>query len=210
MFGKDFPKSRKLSPDAFVQIAMQLAYYRMHSALGNTYESGSLRKFQLGRTEIIRACTLDTVRFLIKMSSLDTPASEKELLFKQAVNAHQIYTTNVINFNSFDRHLLGLKLIALENGIELPDFYRNNSFQRLSHYHISSSQVSSKFEAVTCFGPAVEDGYGVCYNIMEKKIIFGLTAFKSCKQTNVRVFANHLKDALQDCQKLVWKLDSKL
>ena len=27
-FGKDFPKAQKLSPDSFIQNAIQLAYYR--------------------------------------------------------------------------------------------------------------------------------------------------------------------------------------
>jgi hypothetical protein len=28
IYGKDFPKSQKLSPDAYVQMVMQLAYFR--------------------------------------------------------------------------------------------------------------------------------------------------------------------------------------
>lgn len=209
-FGKDFAKSQKLSPDAFVQISLQLAFYRMHSKLGNAYESGSLRKYHLGRTEIIRAATSDTLDFLHKMCSDSTSTDEKAAALRHAINAHRNYTTNVLNFNAFDRHLLGLKLIAVENGFDLPGIFNDTATKRLSHYYISSSQVSSQFEAVTCFGPAVEDGYGVCYNIMEKKIIVSLSAFNSCAKTSARGFAQHVERAFLDCQRVLSKINSKL
>lgn len=40
-----------------------------------------------------------------------------------------------------DRHLLGLKLIALENGIDLPKIYSDPGFTRSAHMRISTSQV---------------------------------------------------------------------
>jgi carnitine O-acetyltransferase len=44
-FGKNIPKSAKLSPDAFIQIALQVAFHRMHGNLPPTYETGTLRRF---------------------------------------------------------------------------------------------------------------------------------------------------------------------
>lgn len=178
--------------------------------MGNAYESGSLRKYHLGRTEIIRACSEDSAEFVKSMSDSGVTNDEKARLLLKAINSHRNYTTKVMNCESFDRHLLGLKLIALEKGLELPRLYNDVSFQRLCHYLISSSQVSSKFEAVTAFGPAVEDGYGTCYNITEKKLIFGITSFKSCKETNSKLFGHHIYNSLIDCQRLLIKLNSKL
>jgi len=54
-FGKQFIKNEKLSPDAFVQIALQLTYYKVHRCLTSSYESCSLRRFQDGRVDNIRA-----------------------------------------------------------------------------------------------------------------------------------------------------------
>jgi carnitine O-acetyltransferase len=209
-FGKNFPKSQKVSPDAFVQIAMQLAFYRAHNKPGNTYESGSLRKFHLGRTDIIRTCGVDAVEFVKEMSGSNEPSEDKAKLLLKAINSHRLYTNSVINCESFDRHLLGLKLIAIENNIDLPEIYTDVAYQRACHYLISSSQVSSKFEAVTSYGPAVEDGYGACYNITEKKISFGLSAYRSSPNANTRNFGVHIQNALIDCQNLLLKVNHKL
>ena len=45
-FGKGFIKSQNMSPDAFVQVALQLAYYEIYSTLCSTYESASIRRFK--------------------------------------------------------------------------------------------------------------------------------------------------------------------
>ncbi|KHJ83009.1 Choline/Carnitine O-acyltransferase, partial [Oesophagostomum dentatum] len=54
-YGKNFPKSVKMSPDSWIQIAFQLAFYRIHSAVPPTYETATLRKFTEGRTENARS-----------------------------------------------------------------------------------------------------------------------------------------------------------
>jgi carnitine O-acetyltransferase len=186
--------------------------FRTHNKPGNSYESGSLRKFHLGRTDIIRSCSTEAVEFVKAMQDDKLSEEEKARLFLRAIANHRLNTMDVINFESFDRHLLGLKLIAYENNIELPPFYNDVAFQRAVHYNISSSQVSSKFDAVTFYGPAVDDGYGCCYNLTEKKIMFGLSSWISCSETKSKTFGTQLKNALLDCQDLLLKsnLRSKL
>ena len=143
-------------------------------------------------------------------SSKNTNYAECAKLLLKAINSHRLFTNQVINCESFDRHLLGLKLISIENNLELPELYRDASFQKLCHYYISSSQVSSKTDAVTSYGPAVEDGYGACYNILEKRLFFGLSSYNSCKSTSAKMFGMHIQNALIDCQNLLLKVNPKL
>ena len=42
-FGKDFIKSVKISPDSFVQMALQLAYFRDQNKFSLTYEATMTR-----------------------------------------------------------------------------------------------------------------------------------------------------------------------
>ena len=56
-YGKDYIKAHKASPDAWVQMVKQLAFHKMFGRPGVCYESAQTRKFQLGRTEVIRSAS---------------------------------------------------------------------------------------------------------------------------------------------------------
>jgi carnitine O-acetyltransferase len=91
-YDQRFIKQFKLSPDSYFQMAIQVAYYRLHGTMAATYESASTRMFQLGRTETIRSCST-AARHLAE--TLDAPsASPREKMEKLAlaIQAHKSYS----------------------------------------------------------------------------------------------------------------------
>ncbi|XP_025769391.1 carnitine O-acetyltransferase [Puma concolor] len=202
-FGKDFPKSEKLSPDAFIQMALQLAYYRIYKQACATYESASLRMFHLGRTDTIRSASVDSLTFVKAMDDSNVSEHQKVDLLRKAVQAHRAYTDQAIRGEAFDRHLLGLKLQAIEDLVSMPDIFMDTSYAIAMHFNLSTSQVPAKTDCVMFFGPVVPDGYGVCYNPMETHINFSVSAYNSCAETNAARLAHYLEKALLDMRALL-------
>ena len=56
-YGKELIKRFRVSPDAWAQLVKQLAFHKMFGRPGVCYESAQTRKYQLGRTEVIRAAS---------------------------------------------------------------------------------------------------------------------------------------------------------
>ncbi|XP_074871941.1 carnitine O-acetyltransferase isoform X2 [Carettochelys insculpta] len=210
-FGKNIPKSENISPDAFIQMALQLAYYRMYGQACATYESASLRMFCLGRTDTIRSASVDSLKFVQAMDNPSKPNQEKVELLRRATQAHRAYTDMAINGNAIDRHLLGLKLQAIEDLVSMPELFMDTAYAVAMHFNLSTSQVPAKTDCVMCFGPVVPDGYGVCYNPMHDHINFAISAYNSCAETNAARLAHYLEKALLDMRLLLQStLKSKL
>lgn len=66
-FGKSILRSHKYHPEAFTQIALQLAYYRMHGQPAPTYCTASTRQYYHGRTETCRSCFPEVIDFVKAM-----------------------------------------------------------------------------------------------------------------------------------------------
>lgn len=62
-YGRSVSAKHKIHPEAYVQIAIQSAYYRMHGKPAPTYCTATTRRFYKGRTETCRSCTPEAVDF---------------------------------------------------------------------------------------------------------------------------------------------------
>lgn len=55
------------------------------------------------------------------------------------------FSLQAVNGQAIDRHLLGLKLAALESRMNLPELFMDSSYQYALHYKLSTSQVGIPF-----------------------------------------------------------------
>lgn len=62
-----FMKSCRVSPDAFIQLLLQLSYYRDAGRFCLTYEASMTRLFREGRTETVRSCTVESTAWVRAM-----------------------------------------------------------------------------------------------------------------------------------------------
>lgn len=76
-------------------MAQQFAFYRLHKVPGAHYESASTRRFLHGRTETIRSCSVESIRFAQKMLSNKFNRNDRIIALKDAVLSHKNYTVEV-------------------------------------------------------------------------------------------------------------------
>ncbi|KAE9553994.1 hypothetical protein FO519_002811 [Halicephalobus sp. NKZ332] len=204
-FGKDVPKKAKLSPDSFIQLAFQATFYKLHGVFPPTYETATLRKFDEGRTDTIRLPNKASAAFTKAFVEQNTHISPKDMqnLLKNAVEAHKDYSVRCMLGSGMDRHLLGLRLIAAENGLEIPDIFKTDAYRKMMHFRVSTSQVPTRLVIPMGFGPSAADCYGICYNPQENAIHFTITAFNCCKETSAKKFAAELKNTLNNFEVLL-------
>lgn len=158
-YGKGLIKKFKCSPDAYVQMVIQLAYYKFYGKNRPTYESAATRRFQQGRTETCRTVSDESVAFCKAMGDPNISTDEAAKLFRAALKAHGQYIADASDGKGVDRHLFGLKK-CLKEGEDLPAIYKDPAFSYSSSWYISSSQLSSEYFNGYGWSQVIDDGWG--------------------------------------------------
>ncbi|XP_018007398.1 carnitine O-palmitoyltransferase 1, liver isoform isoform X1 [Hyalella azteca] len=212
-YGKGFMKKKHLSPDAYIQMALQLAYYRDAGKFNLTYEASMTRLFKEGRTETVRPCTIESAAWVKAMENpKETDATRIELLDK-ACRRHQRGYQDAMCGKGIDRHLFCLYVISKYLEVDSP--FLNEvlsepwrlSTSQTPHGQTGKLDLTEHPECVSAgggFGPVADDGYGVSYIIAgENNIFFHVSSKKSSSVTNSKGFARNIRKALNDMKTLL-------
>ncbi|XP_029908693.1 carnitine O-palmitoyltransferase 1, liver isoform isoform X1 [Myripristis murdjan] len=216
-FGKGLIKKCRTSPDAFIQIALQLAHYRDKGKFCLTYEASMTRLFREGRTETVRSCTMETCTFVRSMIR-DETREERLKLLKEAAEKHQNMYRLAMTGKGIDRHLFCLYVVSKYLGEDSPFLKEVLSEPwRLSTSQTPLQQVEL-FDLVRHpeyvssgggFGPVADDGYGVSYIIVGENLInFHISSKHSSPETDSHRFGGNIRQAMLDILDL-FQLDKK-
>ncbi|KAH0534030.1 hypothetical protein FGG08_007365 [Glutinoglossum americanum] len=174
-YGKGLIKKFRTSPDAYVQMIIQLAYHKMYGKNRPTYESAATRRFQLGRTETCRSVSEESVAFCNAMADPDVDQKTCAELFRKAIDAHVKYLSVATDGRGVDRHLFGLKK-SVRPGEDLPSIFKDPAFSYSSKWFLSTSQLSSEYFNGYGWSQVVDEGFGIAYMINENTIQFNIVS----------------------------------
>ncbi|XP_062948882.1 carnitine O-palmitoyltransferase 1, liver isoform isoform X1 [Cynocephalus volans] len=211
-FGKGKIKKCRTSPDAFVQLALQLAHYKDMGKFCLTYEASMTRLFREGRTETVRSCTTESCDFVLAMVDPAQTMEQRLKLFKMASEKHQLLYRLAMTGAGIDRHLFCLYVVSKYLAVDSP-FLKEVLAEpwRLSTSQTPQQQVElfnleKNPEYVSSgggFGPVADDGYGVSYILVGENLInFHISSKFSCPETDSHRFGKHLRQAMIDISAL--------
>ena len=170
-FGNERAKALRISPDAFAQMAFQLAHQRAKGFVGATYESIATRHWRNGRTEAMRVVTPEVLRFVAAMQDDGADAMSKRAAFRAAADKHVQRAKECQAGDAPEQHLWELLLIQNREGAELgvpepPALYRTPGWLIMRDDYLSTSSAPSANVAVFGFGSTSSHCIGVAYVLL--------------------------------------------
>lgn len=176
-YGKEGIKKMKTSPDGWVQMLFQMAYYLTFHRFCGTYEAAQTRRYQLGRTETVRILTPEVVAFVKAVVDKSSSTTDKLSLFRAAIAQHGKDMKLASAGMGIDRHLFGLKMLAAApNGQDFSDADRKEVMEgdglfadplvkASGTWKMSTSQIYIENAPSYGWGPVAEGGLGIPYMI---------------------------------------------
>jgi carnitine O-acetyltransferase len=206
-FGSERVKQLGLSPDAFVQMAFQLAHKRAKGFVGATYESISTRQFRNGRTEAMRVVTPEVVRFVSAMDDAEASLANRRTAFRVATERHAERARECQAGHAPEQHLWELQLIQRRHGEALGvtdplPLYDTPGWLKMRDDYLSTSSTPSTNVQFGGFGPTSSRCIGIAYMLLPSELKLHLSTPRPV-QDEMLLFIDELREAIRELQDLL-------
>jgi carnitine O-acetyltransferase len=206
-FGSDDAKRLGVSPDAFVQMAYQLAHKRAKGFTGATYESIATRQYRNGRTEAMRVVTPAVLPFVAAMDDPSADTEARRAAFQAAANAHVTRAKECQSGQAPEQHLWELQLIQKRRGaslgvIETPSLYASPGWLKMRDDYLSTSSAPSANIQYFGFGSTSPHCIGVAYVLLSDRFNIYLSTPQAVADEMYR-FADELRTAIGELRSLL-------
>ena len=200
--GSDRVKKLRVSPDAFVQMAYQLAHVRAKGFVGATYESIATLMFHHGRTEAMRVVTPEILAFTAAMDDPTADDAARREAFEAAATAHVRRARACQAGHAPEQHLWELSLIQQRRGpwlgaTEPLDVVDSPGWRIMRDDYLSTSSAPSEHVRVFGFGSTSTHCIGVAYILLPGRLVVHLSTPAEVGEQMER-FATELRRAVAD------------
>lgn len=205
-YGKNFITRHRFSPDAFVQMAFQAAYYTLYGRCETTYEPAMTKAFLHGRTEAIRTVQPHSAKFVETFIDTDAKVEDKIDALRKACDGHSKLSRACASGQGHDRHLYALYNLWKKHqgtgSATAPAIFTDAGYVKLNHTVVSTSNCGNPALRMFGFGPVVPDGFGIGYIIKDD----GITVCASSKHLQTKRFLDTLEAYLLQTQRMIIEL----
>lgn len=205
-YGKNFITRHRFSPDAFVQMAFQAAYYTLYGRCETTYEPAMTKAFLHGRTEAIRTVQPHSAKFVETFIDADAKVEDKIDALRKACDGHSKLSRACASGQGHDRHLYALYNLWKKHqgtgSATAPAIFTDAGYAKLNHTVVSTSNCGNPALRMFGFGPVVPDGFGIGYIIKDD----GITVCASSKHLQTKRFLDTLEAYLLQTQRMIIEL----
>ncbi|MFJ6752005.1 MULTISPECIES: choline/carnitine O-acyltransferase [unclassified Streptomyces] len=206
-FGGNTAKALGISPDAFVQLAYQLAHQRAKGHLGATYESIATRQWRRGRTEAMRVVTPGIQAFVAAMEDPAATPDTRRAAVRAAAAQHVARAKECQAGQAPEQHLWELELIQRRRGAELgvteqPALYRTPGWLTMRDDYLSTSSAPSAHIQYFGFGSTSSRCIGVAYVLLPDRFHLYLSTPEPVADA-MHTFADRLREAVAELRELL-------
>ena len=192
-FGKKLIKNYGVYHLGFIQLAIQLAYYKLYHQLTATYQTVSLKSYREGRLEHPIIVSEEMKIFVESMTVNSFTDRERWKLFLKAVNKYKKLLSDSSQGHVFVKHMLALRQIAEREHMSV-ELFQNTHFKLFMEPKLAVSSIYTPVPIMATY--PLFNGHFVGLNPMEDCIYIFITTILSRTSISSFEFYNEIELSL--------------